>query len=864
MKRLVSACAALVAGMLCTPLSVSAQINPVESLSVSEVQNGQVTITVKPGESTHTALIRSFDANTPATVSHFRMGDSVGNGTVFALMSENMTTATLSLNEGEGVYIHAYSFKVNENTETGRLDTLCSNVALTQTACRPVVGLPIDWTFEARHLAGTASANAGAASTASALPLLPPGWNHGPSSATATIKDAFGVAKVGDNYALRIASPLEGYKASLISPSFVSNQTKIQAVFSVLYQQYQPINNLDSVQVEYRLNGGAWQTALRVGKMPYADGNGLRHLMAEFECRQGDTVQMRYTTRLARQWTTHNLMAVRVEKGRSCKAPDNLQISTSGITHEKLPLSWRDQNPVKASSYIVAYQDQLTSMPRYWDLVKSTDTAVSLTNLYMYTTYRIKVQAVCQSDSSNYSDIVLGSTSYGVPFSDSLNMVYADQTDWQSEVLETPRDRGFKTYTGLLDGTMTESNDKNYTWSHEFSFSGLARRCERAMAIGEHATEGVLISPVIYTQDPTHLSFTLSSYKKDSVVNYIKYMSYGSVPSSPDCKLQVVVSNNGRFRSRDVLLTLTGAELNLIDSTFTVAVSKTGKLQFAFFFSNPREVWKDSFYIEINHVKMVLDSTVKPKYALTLNTTPEGAGTVSGAGSYQADSNVTITATPNEGFEFVAWMNAQTELSTSASYTFKMPATPTTYTALFAAVAEMEYELSLTPSPSNAGTVSGAGFYKADSTVSIEAAAFADFTFVAWINADDETDTLSREAVCQFLMPARNAHYKAKFQPKEDDDTTSNEEARLRASFSLSAENGMLHVRNLGGVAVKSVDVYSLSGAHLHRFAPGSGLGSALAACRYDLSLPIDANRALIFVRLATEKGVVVYKVYVR
>lgn len=70
-----------------------------------------------------------------------------------------------------------------------------------------------------------------------------------------------------------------------------------------------------------------------------------------------------------------------------------------------------------------------------------------------------------------------------------------------------------------------------------------------------------------------------------------------------------------------------------------------------------------------------------PTYALTLNK-GTGISSVTGGGSYQSGTSVTIKATPSTGYNFTKWTNSSgTSISTSSSYTFTMPAAATTYTA---------------------------------------------------------------------------------------------------------------------------------------------------------------------------------------
>lgn len=63
----------------------------------------------------------------------------------------------------------------------------------------------------------------------------------------------------------------------------------------------------------------------------------------------------------------------------------------------------------------------------------------------------------------------------------------------------------------------------------------------------------------------------------------------------------------------------------------------------------------------------------------------------------------------------------------------------------------------------------------------------------------------------------------------------------------------LLHIHNLKGLTIEEVAVYDLTDKLINRFPLNS---------RENLALPIDAQNALLLVRIATEQGVTVYKVY--
>jgi hypothetical protein len=73
---------------------------------------------------------------------------------------------------------------------------------------------------------------------------------------------------------------------------------------------------------------------------------------------------------------------------------------------------------------------------------------------------------------------------------------------------------------------------------------------------------------------------------------------------------------------------------------------------------------------------------VVPTYQLTLTQNIPGAGLQTGSGLYAEGASVTVTASPKSGFVFVNWtLLNDTEVSTSASSTFTMPASAITLKA---------------------------------------------------------------------------------------------------------------------------------------------------------------------------------------
>ncbi len=71
-------------------------------------------------------------------------------------------------------------------------------------------------------------------------------------------------------------------------------------------------------------------------------------------------------------------------------------------------------------------------------------------------------------------------------------------------------------------------------------------------------------------------------------------------------------------------------------------------------------------------------------FDLFLTAEPAEGGTVNGEGSYTEGAEITLTATPNEGYTFLKWTDDQdVEVGTEASFIFTMPGSNVTLIAHF-------------------------------------------------------------------------------------------------------------------------------------------------------------------------------------
>ena len=123
-------------------------------------------------------------------------------------------------------------------------------------------------------------------------------------------------------------------------------------------------------------------------------------------------------------------------------------------------------------------------------------------------------------------------------------------------------------------------------------------------------------------------------------------------------------------------------------------------------------------------------------------------GTVTGAGAHHADSTVTITATPNYGYHFVAWVQGTDSIFTP-SHTFTMPQGEVEYTAVFDF---NQYTLTVVSTDTNMGKVTGTATVNYLTNVPVNATNKYGYHFTHWYgNGINDTVATTASATIQVL-----------------------------------------------------------------------------------------------------------------
>ena len=166
-------------------------------------------------------------------------------------------------------------------------------------------------------------------------------------------------------------------------------------------------------------------------------------------------------------------------------------------------------------------------------------------------------------------------------------------------------------------------------------------------------------------------------------------------------------------------------------------------------------------------------------------TAAEGGAVSSTGGTYDDGTSVSITATPNEGYEFVGWNG--TDMS-SSTITIMLTAN-TTIEALFTVT-----QYSLTVSAGEGGSVSTAGgTYNAGTEITITADEVEGYTFMGWSN-DNSQDSTS----ITFNSATENIPY---VEIQNSTTITLNSDVSIIANYeSETAQSGRVEILNLSSL----------------------------------------------------------------
>lgn len=124
-------------------------------------------------------------------------------------------------------------------------------------------------------------------------------------------------------------------------------------------------------------------------------------------------------------------------------------------------------------------------------------------------------------------------------------------------------------------------------------------------------------------------------------------------------------------------------------------------------------------------------------YFVTAGSNPKDAGEITGSGVYELNETVVLKAAANDGFEFMNWTENGTVISEETEYSFAISGDKN-FVANFK---PLDYKVTATISPDNAGTVSGTGDYLYGDKVTLIATANEGYRFINWMENGETVST---------------------------------------------------------------------------------------------------------------------------
>ena len=191
-------------------------------------------------------------------------------------------------------------------------------------------------------------------------------------------------------------------------------------------------------------------------------------------------------------------------------------------------------------------------------------------------------------------------------------------------------------------------------------------------------------------------------------------------------------------------------------------------------------------------------------FTITALANPIEGGVVTGSGTYEMLDECTVTATANEGYNFVNWTENGNVVSNEAAYTFAVTGDRT----LVANFELMTFEITASADPIEAASISGAGTYNYGEEVTLTFDRNEDWAFQNWT---ENGDVVSEEMTYTFIA-TENRNLVANFLFTEgigENSIAANVYPNpAKGEFTLEGE-GLSHVRivNAYGQTVYNADL---------------------------------------------------------
>ena len=181
-------------------------------------------------------------------------------------------------------------------------------------------------------------------------------------------------------------------------------------------------------------------------------------------------------------------------------------------------------------------------------------------------------------------------------------------------------------------------------------------------------------------------------------------------------------------------------------TNFTVPESSSGRIVF-------RYISDDMYALFLDNI-VISQYTAPTQYTITVQSNNPAWGTVTGGGTYDVGTPVTLTATPASGYHFLYWQDGLTTNPRTVVVTGN-----TTYTAIFEAIPPTQYTITVQSNNAAWGSVTGGGTYNEGTAVTLTATPASGYHFVQWqdgLTANPRTVVVTANATYTATFEADN------------------------------------------------------------------------------------------------------------
>ncbi|HPW66363.1 MAG TPA: M6 family metalloprotease domain-containing protein, partial [Salinivirgaceae bacterium] len=171
----------------------------------------------------------------------------------------------------------------------------------------------------------------------------------------------------------------------------------------------------------------------------------------------------------------------------------------------------------------------------------------------------------------------------------------------------------------------------------------------------------------------SQFDYTMPSENVTLIANFVTISSHTVTFTVVDATNNPIEDATVAINSETLTTDASGiATIALENGTYPYTISKSG------YVSVTGTAVVDGADVSINK------TLIYQEYSLTLVANPTAGGTVNDvSGNYQPYSNITVIATPAEGYNFVNWTKDGVEVNTNAEFVYVMPSEDVTLTANF-------------------------------------------------------------------------------------------------------------------------------------------------------------------------------------